>query len=68
MSRAFLATILDLARRGYLEVEEKEEKEAFIGKKDYLNFTFTGKGASKEKDDALLPLEQEVLDLLAPYF
>lgn len=63
MSRAFLATILDLARRGYLEVEEKEEKK-LIGKKDYLNFTFTGKGASKEKDDALLPLEQEVLDLL----
>ena len=29
-----------------------------------MNFTFTGKGASKEKDDALLPLEQEVLDLL----
>ena len=63
MSRAFLATILDLARRGYLEVEEKEEKK-FIGKKNYLNFTFTEKEVPENKDDALLPLEQEVLDLL----
>ncbi|HPZ81493.1 MAG TPA: DUF2207 domain-containing protein, partial [Candidatus Atribacteria bacterium] len=63
MSRAFLATILDLARRGYLEVEEKEEKK-LIGKKDYLNFVFTGKELSPQKDDVLLPLEREVLDLL----
>ncbi|HXL01816.1 MAG TPA: DUF2207 domain-containing protein [Candidatus Atribacteria bacterium] len=63
MSRAFLATILDLARRGYLKVEEKEEKK-FIGKKNYLNFTFTERGISENKNDALLPLEQEVLELL----
>ena len=29
-----------------------------------MNFTFTGKELSPEKDDVLLPLEREVLDLL----
>jgi uncharacterized membrane protein len=62
--RAFFATILDLARRGYLTVHE-EEKRGFLLRRDLLSFRLTAKGENdKEWAKELHPFEQEVLALL----
>lgn len=64
LSRAFLATILDLARRGFLEVRE-EERKGFLTKKEYLVFRFTDKARNREVvSRELNRFEAEVLDLL----
>ncbi|HAX97386.1 MAG TPA: hypothetical protein DCY12_00440 [Candidatus Atribacteria bacterium] len=63
MGRAFTATLLDLARRGYMTVEEEKMKILFI-KKEYLVFTFTEKMMNINSDTDLLPFENDVLALL----
>lgn len=64
LSRAFLATIFDLARRGFLTVHE-EEKLGLLLRRQFLSFQFTEKGEDeKEWEKELHPLEQEVLSLL----
>jgi uncharacterized membrane protein len=63
MGRAFTATLLDLARRGYMTVEEEKMKILFI-KKEYLVFTFTEKNMNINSDSELLPFEKDVLSLL----
>jgi uncharacterized membrane protein len=63
LARAFLATILDLARRGYLTVHEKEERTLFF-RKEILSFRLTEKGKEREAGKDLDALEKEVLSLL----
>lgn len=63
MGRAFTATLLDLARRGYMTIEEEERRILFI-KKEYLVFTFTDKFKKPEAQSDLLPFERDVYDLL----
>ena len=63
MGKAFTATLLDLARRGYMTVEEEKMKILFI-KKEYLVFTFTEKMMNINSDTDLLPFENDVLVLL----
>ncbi|NLJ48390.1 MAG: DUF2207 domain-containing protein [Candidatus Atribacteria bacterium] len=63
MGRAFTATMLDLARRGYMTVEEEKMKILFI-KKEYLVFTFKEKMININSDSELLPFEKDVLSLL----
>ena len=64
LSRAFLATILDLARRGFLTVRE-EERKGWIRKREYLVFRFTDRARDRETVSAELNrFEAEVLDLL----
>jgi uncharacterized membrane protein len=64
LSRAFLATILDLARRGFLEVRE-EERRGFLRRREYLVFRFSEKSRNKEAvSRELNRFEVEVLDLL----
>ncbi|MEI6158103.1 MAG: DUF2207 domain-containing protein, partial [Atribacterota bacterium] len=66
MGRAFMATLLDLARRGYLSVEE-EEKKGFLGKKEYLVFHFTDKTDKTDETSSqkgLLPFENDIIHLL----
>jgi len=63
MGRAFTATLLDLARRGYMTIEEEEKRILFI-KKEYLVFTFTDKIKKPEAQSDLLPFEKDVYDLL----
>lgn len=62
--RAFFATILDLARRGYVTIHE-EEKEGLLFDKSLLSFRLTEKGEDREKwKKELNVFEEEVLDLL----
>jgi len=64
LSRAFLATILDLARRGFLTVRE-EERRGLLRKREYLVFRFTDRARDRETVSAELNrFEAEVLDLL----
>jgi len=63
LGRAFTATLLDLARRGYMTIEEEEKRILFI-KKEYLVFTFTEKIKKLNTDTELLPFERDVLNLL----
>ncbi|MFQ5721033.1 MAG: DUF2207 domain-containing protein [Candidatus Aminicenantales bacterium] len=62
--RAFTATIFDLARRGYLELEDRiVEKKHLLGSKKEVETTITLK-KDYLNDSKLLPFERQVLDLL----
>ncbi|MGQ9622557.1 MAG: DUF2207 family protein [Candidatus Caldatribacteriaceae bacterium] len=62
--RAFFATVLDLACRGYLTVHEEEKRGLLFGRNP-LAFRLTEKGENeKEWEKELNPFEQEVLALL----
>lgn len=64
LARAFFATILDLARRGYLTVHEEEQRGLLL-RRDLLSFRLTEKGENdREWAKELHPFEQEVLVLL----
>ncbi|MDH4270840.1 MAG: DUF2207 domain-containing protein [Candidatus Aminicenantes bacterium] len=62
--RSFTATLFDLARRGYLEFEDRKvEKRGIFGSKEKQETTITLK---KEyiRDPGLLPYEKDLLNLL----
>ena len=62
--RSFTATLFDLARRGYLELDDREvEKHGLFGKKDDFETTVILK-KDYASDRRLLPYERDVLDLL----
>lgn len=67
--RAFLATILDLARRGFLTVhEEEQERRTFFSRRETLSFRFTEKGKDEKNwEKELSPFEAEVLSLLKAF-
>lgn len=64
-TRGLLATILDLARRGYIDIreEKKERFMAFDKTEQIFKITFKGKKALKSKTE-LLNFEKVVLSLL----
>lgn len=67
IARSFAATLLDLARRGYLEVAEQEERSGLLGlgHKETVRFTLTAKGRQALADPARLePIEAEVLQVV----
>lgn len=55
---AFSATVMDLAQRGYLAIEEVTEKRIFRDKKDW-RFT-----RQKAEDEALAPYERKIMKRL----
>jgi len=58
-----IATIFDLARRGYLDVnEEKKKRFLGLGEKTEQRFTLTKKG--RERTDELRSFENEILQLI----
>jgi uncharacterized membrane protein len=62
--RSFTATLFDLARRGFLEFEDRSvEKSGIFGKKEKLQTTVTLK-KDYSADQELVPYEKELLDLL----
>ncbi len=64
LSRAFLATILELARRRFLSVRE-EERKGLLRKREYLVFRFADRARDRKTVSAELNLfELRVLELL----
>jgi uncharacterized membrane protein len=62
--RSFTATLFDLARRGFLEFEDRKvEKHGILGSKEKLETTVTLK-KDYARDLELLPYEKDLLDLL----
>ena len=62
--RSFTATLFDLARRGFLEFEDRKvEKHGILGSKEKLETTVTLK-KDYARDEELLPYEKDLLDLL----
>jgi uncharacterized membrane protein len=62
--RSFTASLFDLARRGFLEFEDRNvEKPGIFGKKEKLQTTVTLK-KEYAGDQDLVPYEKELLDLL----
>jgi uncharacterized membrane protein len=62
--RAFTATLFDLARRGFLEFQDRKvEKHGILGSKLKLETTVTLK-KDYARDQELLPYEKDLLDLL----
>ena len=62
--RSFTATLFDLARRGFLEFEDRKvEKHGLLGSKEKLETTVTLK-KDYARDQELLPYEKDLLNLL----
>lgn len=62
--RSFTATLFDLARRGYVELEDQEvEKQGLFGTKEEIQTAVTLK-KEYASDPGLLPYERDVLELL----
>jgi len=62
--RSFTATLFDLARRGFLEFEDRKvEKHGILGSKEKTETTVTLK-KDYARDQELLPYEKGLLDLL----
>lgn len=62
--RSFTATLFDLARRGYMEIDDRiEEKRGLFGKKEEVE-TFIICRKDYQRDGSLLSYEKELLDLL----
>jgi len=62
--RSFTATLFDLARRGFLEFEDRKvEKHGLLGSKEKLETTVTLK-KGYAADQELLPYEKDLLGLL----
>jgi len=62
--RSFTATLFDLARRGFLEFEDRKvEKHGILGNKEKIETTVTLK-KDYARDQELLPYEKGLLDLL----
>ena len=66
--KAFTATIFDLARRGYIEMEDRlVEKRSLFGTKSEYETTMTlKKTLAEDARDGLQPFERDVLELLFP--
>ena len=64
-ARGLLATIFDLALRGYLEVHEVKKKKFFglVDKTEQI-FILTKKGSDEKEKHALLEFESAILDFL----
>jgi uncharacterized membrane protein len=62
--KSFTATLFDLARRGFLEFEDRKvEKRGILGSKQGVETAVTLK-KDYARDQALLPYEKDLLDLL----
>jgi hypothetical protein len=61
---AFTATLFDLARRGYIELEDRTEvKSGFLGTKERVETSIVCR-KEYEVDTAVRPFERDLLDLV----
>ena len=61
---AFTATLFDLGRRGYIELEDRTEvKAGFLGTKERVETSLTCR-KDYQRDSAVRPFERDVLDLM----
>ncbi len=63
-SKGFLATVFDLARRGFLDIREEKKERSFLPDKTEQYFSITKKGMNEIKSGSLHSFEKDVLKLL----